>query len=109
MAKFLIIGRDMEIKLIQFEKNNDPSKPNNLGWALVNLNEKMQMYVSVIQGSKGIFVKLPSTRINGDFRAAVAWHGQNVESKIRDAIVPELEKKLGPTPQQFAAAIPDWL
>lgn len=88
----------MEIKLEQFEKNTDSSKPNLLGWARVNLNEKMYVWMTIMKGQKGVFVKFPSIKLHGEFQAAVAWPGQDVERKIREAIMPSINKKLEDAP-----------
>lgn len=84
----------MEIKLDEFIKNTDPTKSSTLGHARVNLNEKMFVYVTVLTGQKGIFVKFPSVKLNGEFRPALGWPSQNIESKIREAIMPEIHKRL---------------
>ncbi len=106
----------MDIKLQEWEQNTDPAKPNILGHALVSLNEKMVIWMTVMKGSKGIFVKFPSIRIHNEFRSAISWPGQSVETKIREAIMPDLEKKLDLQPSSHTgyrssvamAEQPDW-
>ena len=85
----------MNIKLSQWEPNNDSTKPGLLGNARIDLNEKMYVWMAVMRSSKGnIFVKFPSVRLNGEFQAAIGWPGQNIEGKIRDAIMSDLQKRL---------------
>lgn len=84
----------MEVKLEQFEKNRDASKPNILGWARVSLAEKMFVWMTVIRGQKGVFVKFPSIKFGDEWQPAISWPGQDIEKKIRDKIMPDIDKKL---------------
>lgn len=84
----------MKITIEKFEPNFDSaSKDKILGRVKVVLGEKMFIWLTVIQGKNGSFVKFPSIMINKEFTAAIGWIGQNMEARIREAIMEELESQ----------------
>lgn len=91
MAKFWNVN--MDVKLEKYEPNFDTSKPKILGWAKVVLNDKMFVWMTVIQGKNGAFMKFPSVGVNREFMPALGWLENNIEEKIRESVMPTLKEK----------------
>jgi hypothetical protein len=86
----------MHIKLERFERNkNAASKEKLAGWIKVILNDRLFVWLKVLQGKKGIYLKFINLMLAKDnFVPGMGWIGRNMENEIQTAISPELTKLL---------------
>jgi len=84
----------MNITLEEVKQNLDRGKSQVVGWALVNLADKMKIWINVVNGEHGYYLRFPSQKIDGKFVPTVQWINKNMLKQISNAVLNDVKKEL---------------
>lgn len=86
-------GQMMHIKLLDIYFT-ERIQSKILGYALVQLSDKMKILMNVFKSDKGhIFLKMPSQKIGEEYKPCIEFINHNIERDITAAIGEEISRK----------------
>jgi hypothetical protein len=83
----------MKVDIIKYSPNTDSRQQSLLGHCLVEINGRLKIWMKVLRGSRGAFIKLPSVRIGEEFLPALIHEDENFEREISNHVLPILVEK----------------
>ena len=78
----------MNIKVINFVPNNNMQRAILLGWCLVDIDDKVQIWMQILKGKESAYAKMPSNKIKENFEPLIVFANDKLEREISNYIIP---------------------
>lgn len=80
----------MKIEVEKFIANNNTNQDIVIGWCLINLEDKIKIWMKILKGKTKPYAKFPSNKIQENFEPMIVFANADRERDISNTIIPIL-------------------